>query len=103
MTSSSIGSPLAGNTQTISNSNSQNIPRLTILNINFQSVRNIIPDFHALVSSEQPDIIIATESWLTPEIQSSEIVPVNFGYSFFREDQITSSRVGYLIWSKVTS
>ena len=35
MTSSSIGSPLAGNTQTTSNSNSQKFPKLTILNINF--------------------------------------------------------------------
>ena len=101
MTSSSIGSPLSGNARTTPpKSKPQKFPKLTVLNINFQSVRNKIPDFHALISSEQPDIIIATESWLTPDILSSEIVPANLGYSIFREDRTSSSGGGVFIMVK---
>ena len=98
MTSSSIGSTLPGNTP--SKSRPQKFPKLTVLNINFHLVKNKIPDFHALISSKQPDIIIATESWLTPDILSSEIVPANLGYSIFREDQTSSSGVGVFIMVK---
>ena len=92
MTSLSIGSPLSGNARTTPpKSKPQKFPKLTVLNINFQSVKNKIPDFHILISSEQPDIITATESWLTPDILSSEIVPANLGYSILREDRTSSS------------
>ena len=57
-------------------------------------------NFYALISSEQPDIIIAMESWLTPDIPSSKIVPANLCYSIFREDQTSSSRGGVFIMVK---
>ena len=96
MTSSSfnqsgISSPLTITTQNDrKRTASKKFPKLKVLNINFQSVRNKIPDLHALVAVEQPDIIISTESWLTPNIQNSEIIPPNLGNSIFKEDRTVS-------------
>ena len=74
MTSSSfnqsgISSPLTSKTQNDrTRTATKKFPKLKVLNINFQSVRNKIPDLHVLVAVEEPDIIIGTESWLTPDI-----------------------------------
>ena len=47
--------------------------KLKVLNVNFQSVVNKVPDFHCLVDTERPDIITGTESWLPPDIKDNEI------------------------------
>ena len=49
--------------------------KLKILNINFQSIVNKVPDFYCLVDTERPDIIVGTESWLSAEIKDNEIFP----------------------------
>ncbi|MCG8035186.1 MAG: hypothetical protein JAZ03_23820, partial [Candidatus Thiodiazotropha taylori] len=59
--------------------------KLKILNINFQSIVNKVSDFHCLVDTERPDIIIGTESWLSAEIKDNEIFPP--GYIPFRADR----------------
>jgi len=43
--------------------------------LNFQSIKNKTPEFWNLVDSTKPDIIIGTESWLTPDVHNSEIFP----------------------------
>ena len=55
--------------------------RLRLLNVNFRSVVNKIDQFHAIVDSVQPDIIVGTESWLRPDIMNSEIFPSNYVHS----------------------
>ena len=97
--SSSIGSSVTSDTPS-SNTYPQQHPTLKVLNINFQSVCNKIPEFHALINTEQPDIIIATESWLTPVILNSEVAPANLGYSIFREDRTSTSGGGVFIMVK---
>ena len=62
--------------------------RLRLLNVNFRSVVNKIDQFHAIVDSVQPDIIVGTESWLRPDIMNSEIFPSN--YTVYRRDRDTS-------------
>jgi hypothetical protein len=42
--------------------------RLTILNINCQSVKSKVPDLHQVIHQVKPDIIVRTESWLTSDI-----------------------------------
>ena len=50
---------------------SEGIP-LTILNVNCQSVKSNVPQFMNLVESTKPDIVLGTESWLSPDIHDSE-------------------------------
>ena len=53
--------------------------------LNFQSVVNKVPEFHCLIETEKPDIVIGTESWLSPDIFNGEIFPP--GYTVFRADR----------------
>ena len=38
----------------------------------------------------QPDIVIGTESWLTPEVNNSEIFPA--GYNILRKDRVMGDK-----------
>ena len=82
--SSSLSSP-SPNTQT--NTTNRKFPKLKVLNINFQSVRNKKPELHTLLDTERPDVVCGTESWLTPDISNSEILPPDLGYTMFRQDR----------------
>ena len=65
--------------------------QLKILNINFQSVVNKVPEFHCLVDTEKPDVIIGTESWLSPDIKDNEIFSTD-GTPFRADRQTTTKR-----------
>ena len=41
--------------------------------VNFQSVKNKIPQLANLIDTSHPDIILGSETWLNSNIQSSEI------------------------------
>ena len=58
---------------------------LKVLVVNFQSVKNKKASIDAMILNEKPDIIIGSETWLNPEINSSEIFPDN--YSVIRKDR----------------
>jgi exonuclease III len=51
-------------------------------------LKNKVADLAAIMSEYQPDIVIGNESWLNPNIASSEIFPEN--YNVFRKDRIDS-------------
>ena len=57
----------------------------------FRSAVNKIDQFHAMVDSVKPDIIVGTESWLRPDIINSEIFPSN--YKVYRRDRDTVTAV----------
>ena len=65
---------------------------LKVLNINFQSIVNKVQEFCCLVDTENPDIVVGTESWLQPDISSSEIFPE--GYQTFRADRKSKASRG---------
>lgn len=71
--------------------------RLTILNINCRSIRNKIPELHQVIDQTKPDIIACTETWLKPEINSSEIFPENLGYAIYRDDRLSGKGGGTLL------
>ena len=50
---------------------------------------NKIPNFHCLLDTEKPDVVIGTESWLSPHIKDNEIFPRD--YTPFRADRMTST------------
>ena len=56
-----------------------------ILIINFKSIVNKVPELHCLTDSEKPDVVIGTESWLSPDISDIGIFPP--GYTPFRADR----------------
>ena len=39
------------------------------------------------LESEKPDIVLACETWLKPDIYDSEIIPSDFEYEIFRKDR----------------
>ena len=49
----------------------QSPSNLKVSNINFESVLNKVQEFHCLLDTENPDIVIGTEFWLLPDIASS--------------------------------
>ena len=103
---SSIGSPLLTSSPSRTTT-SQEKPKyqhkpkkvsfkpLRILNVNCQSIKNKIPEFHTLVDSVKPDIIFGTESWLSCDIFDAEIFPGN--YNIFRRDRAGKQGGGVFI------
>ena len=53
--------------------------------INFQSIKNKTADLEVILNNENPDIISGSETWLNPNIYSSEIF--NSNYEIFRQDR----------------
>jgi exonuclease III len=76
--STNLGSPLFTSSPTISR-HRQPTPKKTlrILVINFQSIRAKRETFWALLEQVDPDIILASETWLNSSIFEREILPDN--------------------------
>ena len=53
---------------------------LKILNINFQSIRSKKEAFWSMLEYTEPDIILASETWLQPGITEREILPPDFRF-----------------------
>ena len=78
--------------------NSKSSPRhLRILNINFRSARKKGKQIEAIIDATNPDILIGTETWLDPNIHSSEISPNYLGYTVHRRDRKGEAYGGVLI------
>lgn len=61
-----------------------------IVNINARSVVNKSTELEAFIIEHRPDIVTITETWLSPDVPSSDIFPP--GYTVMRKDR--SSRGG---------
>ena len=72
------------------NSNS----KLRLLNINFRSIKNKLPQFHHILQTYQPDIVIGTETWLTPDVDSTEVFPPPYCMTVIRKDRSTDEGKG---------
>jgi hypothetical protein len=51
---------------------------IIVLVVNCQSIKNKKQELENLVETSKPDIMIGTESWLSNDIQSTEIFPSGF-------------------------
>ncbi|CAG2211723.1 unnamed protein product [Mytilus edulis] len=82
-----IGSPQASSSPKKSTPSPRLKPKhkLSTLLVNFQSIRNKVPDTQVLIDNADPDIIVGTETWLNSEIFSPEVLPNN--YNVFRRDR----------------
>ena len=63
-----------------------------IINLNFQSLRNKILQFQALLEMEKPDFVVGTETFLNHAILTRELMPPT--YQVFRRDRQTSTTSG---------
>lgn len=68
------------------------LSNLKIININCQSVSAKLPLFEAMLSTEDPDIVVGTESWLKNSVSTGEIFPPC--YNVFRRDRQSANRGG---------
>ena len=68
---------------------------LRILVMNCQSIKNKRAELHTIIDSAKPDIILGNESWLTPDIQNSEIFPDSF--DAIRKDRVGDAHGGVFI------
>jgi hypothetical protein len=73
---------------------------LRILNINFQSLRKKGKQLEAVIDSSNPDVIIGTETWLDPDINSAEVIPNYMGFDVYRRDRSDDHHGGVLIATK---
>ena len=71
---------------------------LKVVVMNCQSILNKIPELHTFTDTCQPDIIVGTESWLTPSVMSSEVFPDD--YITYRKDRQDKKGGGVFICVK---
>ena len=64
--------------------------------MNFQSLRNKIPKFQALLEIDKPDIVVGTETWLNHAILTSELLPPTYQV-FHRDRQACTTGGGVLL------
>ena len=80
----------------VHDTNNNTNKRVWILNINFQSIKSKREEFWSILDQCDPDIVLATETWLNPSIMEAEVLPP--GYKFAaRRDRPTSSHGGVAI------
>ena len=53
--------------------------------MNCQNIKNKKPVFNIFIDEHQPEIIIGSESWVSPAVHSSELFPAN--YNVYRKDR----------------
>ena len=64
---------------------------ITVAVMNCQSIKNKKPVFNIFIDEHQPNIIIGSESWISPAVHSSELFLAN--YNVYRKD-----REGAWLW-----
>jgi len=93
-TSTPIHSPAIARYQPPAPADRKDKPLKVVL-MNCQSVVKKSAEIHSLLLSINPDIVIGTESWLKPEIHSSEIFPPE--YITYRRDRTDTTGGGVFI------
>ena len=80
------------NINTNSNANNESnvsvskfVPPLNLVILNSQSITNKKGILGAMIGEQMPDVVTISETWLSPDISSSEVFPK--GYRIFRKDR----------------
>ena len=71
-------------------------PSLRILTINFQSIRSKKEAFWSMLEYTEPDIILASETWLQPGITERETLPPDYRF-VARNDRLKDAHGGVAI------
>ncbi|VDI46163.1 Hypothetical predicted protein [Mytilus galloprovincialis] len=90
-------SPKPPVTKQLKNKNINRQNSLRVLQINFRSCKNKVPQIENLLTSSKPDIIIGNETWLNKDVLSSEIFPNTLFEDVFRNDRVGKEGGGVLI------
>ncbi|CAG2187687.1 unnamed protein product [Mytilus edulis] len=90
-------SPKPPVTKQLKNKNINRQTSLRVLQINFRSCKNKVPQIENLLTSSKPDIIIGNETWLNKDVLSSEIFPNTLFEDVFRNDRVGKEGGGVLI------
>lgn len=90
-------SPKPQGSKPIRNKNINRQNSLRVLNINFRSCKNKVPQIENLLTSSKPDVIIGNETWLNKNVLSSEVLPSTLFEDVFRNDRIGKEGGGVLI------
>ena len=61
------------------------------------SIREKKSQFYTFISTNKPDIIVGTETWLTAEIHDNEYFPPELGYTVYRRDRSGQKGGGVII------
>ncbi|XP_053380036.1 uncharacterized protein LOC128548696 [Mercenaria mercenaria] len=98
-TFSSIGSPAVASSPkpTHTARKSRNSKSLRFLCINFQSAKKKAKHIPTLVESARPDVILGTETWLSKDVNSSEIFDESLGFDVYRNDRADNTHGRVLI------
>ena len=62
----------------------------TLLRTMIVNFRSLVPkrtEMWQTIQDMKPDIILGTETWLTPDVKDAEIFPPEIGYTVFRKDR----------------
>ena len=61
---------------------------LSCIVVNTQSILSKKESLWQVLETEAPDIIIACETWLKPDVHDSEVIPTDLEYDIFRKDRV---------------
>ena len=70
-------------------------PRLRLLVINFQSIKNKKEELAIILDEIKPDIVLGSETWLRPDIKTPEFFPN--GFDVYRKDRKDKKGGGVII------
>ena len=100
LTQENQGSNRSKTSRNLNSRNCSSNDSLRIMLVNFQSISNKNADMQILVDEFNPDIIQGTETWLSPNVKTSEILLDSSSYDVYRRDRKKGIHGGILIACK---
>ena len=94
-----FGEPLSTSSPTSNPKAAISNKKTRVLCINFQSMRPKREAFWSLLESSDPDIVLASETWLSPGVHEGEVLPPNYSFAA-RKDCQKSAHGGVAIITK---
>ena len=94
-----FGEPLSTSSPTSNPKTAISNKKTRVLCINFQSMHPKREAFWSLLESSDPDIVLASETWLSPGVHETDVLPPNYSFAV-RKDRQKSAHGGVAIITK---